>query len=367
MKRSITVAALLAATAVPLSAHAQLANYGYVVGTFVPGSNFIEPISQQGTFLHYHFRVQVQNGPQYEVVVDIKNGHVFEFPYRIVPLRPSNASYYGSIFSATSGYHSIPMVATGGTAASGALDYIRHPGILRDLAGRPWSYTVAQPTANPDQFTLPSWDQLFVGVTKIIAFGAPYTTGTGVHTVHQNQGDQNPSFIGSNGTFQDGGVIFEYAPNAQGPVRKLLMTRFDDQPAYNGNPASLGQTDFSYTTDPDGPGPLHVGQYAPFTEIQYSYDSGPTGTPALYGPFFAEQFEVITGSEYSDDCLGYHDVDVYVGHDSTVTNTNYDQFSAYNGCTREFVRSYNGSKQNFYTYVRPWVVPSGTYVTFRYR
>lgn len=36
-------------------------------------------------------------------------------------------------------------------------------------------------------------------------------------------------------------------------------------------------------------------------------------------------------------------------------------------CTREFVRRYNGAKQNFYAYVRPWMVPSGSDVAFRCR
>jgi Uncharacterized conserved protein (DUF2278) len=345
---------LLAASLIPL--RAQLPNYGYVVGTFVPGSNFLEPLDQQGKFLHYHFKVQTTNGQQYECVVDVKNGHKLPFPYRILSIAPSNGGY-GPIFTATNAYHPITMTSTGGTAAQGALDYIRHPGILRDLAGHPWSHEIATPTADPNQYLLPDWDALFTGVQKIYAFGEPFTTGTGLHVVHQNQADKKASFASKNGTFQDGGVVFEYAPTASGANRKLLMVRFDDQPAMNGQPAEPGQSDFSYTTDPDGPGPLHVGQAATLTTQSFHF-SGYAGEYKTYGPFSAEQFEVITdGSPGSD-------VDIFVGHDWNVSDTHYDAYSRHHGTSPEFVRSF-GTK-SYYVFVKAWNDASAT-VTVSYR
>src|SRR5260221_9655042 len=89
MKRLIfSTLAGLALAALPLSA--QLSAYGYVVGTFVPGSNYLEPLDQQGKFLHYHFKVQTAGGQQYECVIDVKNGHLVPFPYRILPIGPTN-------------------------------------------------------------------------------------------------------------------------------------------------------------------------------------------------------------------------------------------------------------------------------------
>lgn len=367
MKRAILcfLSVLFSLIAMSTSAYAQLDSYGYVVGTFVPNSNFVEPLDQQGKFLHYHFKVQIQNGTQYECVIDIKRGHIYEFPYRIVNMRHYNASYYGDIFSATNAYHPITMTSTGGTASQGALDYIRHPGILRDIAGRKWRYVSATPTSNPNQYTLPEFDDLFANVQKIYVFGSPYSSGYGMHVIHQNQGDQNASYIHSNGTFQDGAVIFEYAPTSSGkPVRKLLMVKFDDQPN------EPGQTDFTYTTDPDGTGPLHVGQAAPYYEENIHYSGLPTSTEGyttskLHGPYDAEQIEIFI-SHNEDDCMSYNDVDVFLGNASSVTNTsNYSAYSMQRGCIDEFVRSYG--QDDYYFFVNPFWNNSLITIQLRYR
>ncbi len=349
MKRLLSTAlAVLGLATLPL--RAQYTSFGYIVGTFVPGSNFLEPIDQQGKFLHYHFKVQIAGGQQYECVVDVKNGHKYPFPYRILPISPTNAGY-GPLFTATSAYHPIAMTATGGTAAQGALDYIRHPGILKDLPGRPWSHEQAAPTADPNQFKLQDWDDLFLGVQKIYAFGQPWTTGYGLHVVHQNQGDKQSSFQAKNGTFQDGGVIFEYAPTSKGPNRKLLMVKFDDQPN------DPGQSDFSYTTDPDGAGPLHVGASAPFTTQSFHF-SGYAGEYNTYGPFNATEFEVVTANAPSSD------VDIWVGHDWNVSDTNNDFFTRHVGFGPEFLRCYG--QNTYYVFVKAWTDAAAT-VTVNYR
>ena len=107
------------------SVFAQQSKYGYVVGTFVSGSNEVERLGQEGKFLHYRFKVKTNNNKVYDCVIDIKNGHKYDFPYRIVNMRDYNASYYGNIWSATNAYHPITMISgKGGTASEGALDYI---------------------------------------------------------------------------------------------------------------------------------------------------------------------------------------------------------------------------------------------------
>jgi uncharacterized protein YukJ len=48
---------------------------------------------------------------------------------------------------------------------------------------------------------------MVTGSTKVFAFGAPYTTGNGVHDVHCKQGDPPGSFQALDGIWQDGCVF----------------------------------------------------------------------------------------------------------------------------------------------------------------
>jgi uncharacterized protein YukJ len=49
---------------------------------------------------------------------------------------------------------------------------------------------------------------MVTGSTKVFAFGAPYTTGNGVHDVHCNQGDPAAGgHQGDGGIWQDGCVF----------------------------------------------------------------------------------------------------------------------------------------------------------------
>ena len=43
--------------------------------------------------------------------------------------------------------------------------------------------------------------------SKLFVFGAPYTTGFGVHDVHYNQGDPPGEFRALDGIWQDGGIF----------------------------------------------------------------------------------------------------------------------------------------------------------------
>ena len=60
---------------------------------------------------------------------------------------------------------------------------------------------------------------MVTGSTKVFAFGAPYTSGFGVHDVHCNQGDPPGPFQHLDGIWQDGCV---FAIKADGTLSAYL-------------------------------------------------------------------------------------------------------------------------------------------------
>lgn len=360
-------------------AEARQPSYGYLVGTPVAGSNRLENLSQKGSALHYKFNVNA-GGVIYECAVNVKGVEYQEVPYRAITMRTYNYRYYGPIFSATEGWHAIAMNDDGGTASQGALDYFRHQGILNDIAGRDWDEFSAIGTSNSDVMKLTELDALFTNVKKVYVFGIPYNDSKqkGVHLIHQNQADLDKQYQKGNGIFQDGGIIFEY----KNGTRKLFMRKFIEMDyAYKRDGKFetthfYGQTDFSYSTDPDGSDELHAGLPAPFITDIMSFNNNNTGTSGqVFGPFIAEQFQVTANKDIQDDCVGYHDVDIYLGSTPSVSDTNYEAFSRINGCVEEFLRSYSPNRNlgssvdqhEYYLYVKPWDAGSSALLRFEYR
>lgn len=222
-------------------------------------------------------------------------------------------------------------------------------------------------------------DELFTNVSKVYVFGVPYNTGIGVHLIHQNQADLGRNFARNNGTFQDGGIIFEYKDG----TRKLLMRKFIEMDyTYIKNNQEIethfyGQTDFSYSNDPDGAdGELYAGLPAPYISERMHFNHSENGSQGrVFGPFVAEQIRVTANKDIQDDCMMYHDVDVYIGSTPDVSDTNYEAFSRINGCVEEFVRSYaenrslnsSVSKNQYYIYVKSWDNGSSAWLDIEYR
>lgn len=63
------------------------------------------------------------------------------------------------------------------------------------------------------------------GCARVFVFGAPYTTGLGVHDVHMNQGDPPGQFRHLDGIWQDGGTIIE-RPDGEFVA---VITKFETQ------------------------------------------------------------------------------------------------------------------------------------------
>ncbi|UXI70210.1 YukJ family protein [Tahibacter amnicola] len=353
--RALLTAAILA-TATPV--FAQLARYGYVVGTLQPEKSFLEKLDEpgKGKYLHYHIFVKTDAGEEYRVVIDVNDvSPTKPLIYRLASLNNQTeaelASNFGPVFSATSGYHEISNKAAGlnqtdaGKQAAGALDYIRHPGLLKAMRNLPWQNMYATTTADPLQWALPQLDALFKPAsgsivlpvtTKVYVFGEPFSTGKGMHVVHQNQADTIAGFARNNATFQDGAVIIERRTylGSWRTSRQVLMTKF------------AAQTDFSAEAD-DLSRPAPAGHtLAPATQ---THTLGLIcGDYMTYGPFNASEVEVstsgTTAAPYGPDSAPKIEVRVKNGAFNDPSDmgdvTVIDETTKPSPLSRAFVRAY---------------------------
>ena len=92
--------------------------------------------------------------------------------------------------------------------ASGALDYVRSPELhpksrklLQSGIDPPWKQGTSRDALDDLEPLLQNPKRLFI-------FGEPFTSGLGVHNIHQNQGDPPESqWWVENGIWQDGATL----------------------------------------------------------------------------------------------------------------------------------------------------------------
>jgi Uncharacterized conserved protein (DUF2278) len=179
-----------------------LPNYGVLVGNFVSSSR------EQGQWLHAILNLDVAGVP-YQCAVDVNEPNL-GFQYRI--FGQMDASLFSAISALSDGYHELPR-----NASSGAMDYARSPILQNKLGCLAVILAVFNSLTGSSQ---KEWitvtgseagDALIAMVqqsTKLYVFGAPYTTGKGMHDVHCNQGDPRGSqWYAANGIWQDGCVF----------------------------------------------------------------------------------------------------------------------------------------------------------------
>ena len=75
-------------------------------------------------------------------------------------------------------------------------------------------------------------ESILVPGQTVLVWGEPFTTGSGMHNVHQNQGDPVGSqWWGQNGIWQDGGVAM-YGGNGE---MQLFVSKFTTQASNTDN------------------------------------------------------------------------------------------------------------------------------------
>jgi uncharacterized protein YukJ len=172
-----------------------LDHYGVLVGTLL--SHHRDQPDDQGRWFHVNLRVGA-NGQTYRCAVDVNSKQsAVGVEWRTVPL---SAADLGPVDGLPEGYHELAM-----SPLSGAVDFVRtgwlRPGCLASLLGR----SVPRWSKGSNLDAASAFEPLLAGNPRILVYGEPFTTGLGMHNIHQNQGDPAGSqWWEENGTWQDG-------------------------------------------------------------------------------------------------------------------------------------------------------------------
>lgn len=186
--------------------------YGVVIGT--KHDYFRDPPDNFGRYYHGNLVVHTPLG-NYTCAIDVDPKNMPDgIQWRKVKLR---ARDFAGIRALSDGWH--PLAST---PSSGALDYPRsttlHPPLLihtvryagflsRLLAWLRWNPPWNSGTGIQ---ALTDLESIIDQGIRFYVFGEPFTTGLGVHNIHQNQGDPPGSgHDAENAIWQDGGTIVE--------------------------------------------------------------------------------------------------------------------------------------------------------------
>lgn len=189
-----------------------LDNYGVLVGGLT-GHRRDTP-DDQGRWFHVNLDVAAPAG-QYRCAVDVDSKQsAIGVQWRIVTIHPSQLAALAGL---AAGYHALASDPT-----SGALDYVRHPA-LRPRAG---CLFVRVPSAilvwldrvlgrrtwhvGSNLDAAAALESILTVGARVVIFGEPFTSGLGMHNIHQNQGDPpNTQWYAENGIWQDGATLVQ--------------------------------------------------------------------------------------------------------------------------------------------------------------
>ncbi len=317
-----------------------LTEYKLYIGNIVSGSMGLDTGKVDlGNWRHYGFRldnVGEYNSNAIKIVrQNIDYSHDF-VDYRIVRIK--DISLFNNIVTKTNGKYTLPHNTMPNASTEGALDFIRHQGVLKSIGGTKWR-NVQEIMVG---LRIPKFDSLFTNATKVYVLGLPKQGGLGC--VNQNQGETF-TYLNMNGLWQDGAVIVQKWEIVRwNKVWNPFLKRYTYQPIY-GNIYYLLMTRIPTQknfTDVFGKGiePV-VNHFANVTSEPNGY-----GT---WGPYYGQIQVELT------NCTGKPNLYVKAGGYPTYLNYNY---CSENATGDEFIRAYGTSG----FYVR--VFADGVYSTY---
>jgi hypothetical protein len=188
--------------------------YGVIIGT--KDSYYRDPPDNYGRYYHGNLIINAPGG-KYHCAIDVDPKLMPDgVQWRKVQVRESD---FLSVKQLADGWHNLIS-----NSSSGALDYIRSPALHPPFLIYFVRYdSQLQCLLNWLRWN-PPWNngtgiQALIELESIVnlgirfyVFGEPFTSGLGVHNIHQNQGDPlDSSFSIENGIWQDGCTIVETA------------------------------------------------------------------------------------------------------------------------------------------------------------
>ncbi|MDA8100935.1 MAG: DUF2278 family protein [Nitrospiraceae bacterium] len=191
--------------------------YGVVIGTI--GNYYRDPPDNYGKYYHGNVYVNTPAGDYHCAIdVDSKKSSI-GVERRIVPL---TSSQLANLIMLGTGYHSLAS-----NSISGAIDYVRSPLLPQSITLRcPYLFRAMRAILPLELVIKFPWKkgtdiealgdlEPLVFTTKnnglkAYIFGEPFTSGLGVHNIHQNQGDPaGTTWWAENGIWQDGCTILQ--------------------------------------------------------------------------------------------------------------------------------------------------------------
>lgn len=187
--------------------------YGVVIGTL--HGYHRDPVNNYGQYYHGNVEVQAPAGI-YRCAIDVDSKALPNgVEWRVVELGRSSLK---GVAALADGWH--PLAST---SASGALDYLRSrelvwrrgcAGFLVDLLIKLIRVRQGLPpiawNAGTSIDALADLEPLLEDPKRLYVFGEPFTSGLGVHNIHQNQGDPaGTRWWAENGIWQDGATLVQ--------------------------------------------------------------------------------------------------------------------------------------------------------------
>jgi hypothetical protein len=202
--------------------------YGFLLGTI--NSYFRDPPDDFGKYYHGNLIVSGPAG-NYRCAIDVdsKNSAI-GVEWRVVTIA---AGEIAALAAMGPGYHALAS-----TSSSGAIDYIRSPmfaarlgcaRLIWKLLGKDLDIA-SMWKKGADVDALADLEPLVANTQSaglsVLVFGEPFTSGLGLHNIHQNQGDPAGSpWWSENGVWQDGCTLLQQSSDEYA----AFMNKFTSQ------------------------------------------------------------------------------------------------------------------------------------------
>ena len=206
--------------------------YGVLIGTLFAHER--DRPDNQGRWYHVMLTIDSAGG-RYRAAVDVDSHQsATGVQWKVVPATAADLLVVAVL---PPGWHQLASAST-----SGALDHIRHRiartwrvlwtglkhrGLLGWSPASRWISVIYRPWRTGSNLEASeALEQILTVGGPVLIWGEPFSSGLGVHNVHQNQGDPvNSQWAASNGIWQDGAVAVRRADDSY----LVFLPRFSSQ------------------------------------------------------------------------------------------------------------------------------------------